>query len=114
MNNSSCTKCGAQFSAIRLATQWPTKIRCKSCGANHRYRFGVLIAIPYTALLLLSFFYLSALSEKFVTIEDGIYTTSPLQLIVKFGGLAISYIIISLALGLTLKSTMDLKGKENS
>ena len=101
-NIATCAQCNSEISALKIGIQWPTKITCKTCGARHYYRFGNLLGGIYLVLLLVSVVFIIGLSDQFANAQNGIYSTSPLQLIVKFGGMALAFVAVSYAFGVFL------------
>jgi len=96
------------MSTLRIAAQWPSNITCKYCRTKHYYKYGSLIAIPYMLILFIAMFYVTAFSDSFVTFNNGIYTTSPLQLAVKFGGFILSFLVIGSIYALIIKKYLTL------
>lgn len=108
-NSSICMKCQKQISALRIAMYWPSKISCKGCSAQHHYRFAHIIGVFYTLLLIIATLIPVAYSGNFENVRNGIYSTSGLQLIVKFGGMAIAFLVVGFAYGKFMKAFFVLR-----
>ena len=110
-SSSICMKCQSEFAALRIAMYWPTKIPCKSCTTQHLYRFGHFIGVLYVLLLFLAVLIPISYSENFVHVENGIYSTSGVQLAVKFGGIFLAYLIVGFLYGKIMKKHFILRAR---
>lgn len=110
-SSSTCAKCQKEIFALQIAKYWPSKIRCKNCSALHYIRFGNIIGILYFFLIIVSAFIPIAYSSNFENVNNGIHSTSALQLGVKFGGIAIMYLLVGYIYGKFIKKFFILRTK---
>lgn len=94
MSDMNCTNCGRKISAFQIALSWPTLIKCRSCLAMNGYQNSWLIGLIYIATGIAAVISMNVFSSQFSNVNNGIHTTSGLQLATLVLGPALILLVI--------------------
>jgi hypothetical protein len=70
-----------------------------NCGAKHLYHRGHILGSINLIAYFISTIWLFAFADGFANVSNGIYTTSGLQLAIKFGGLLLLFPVLGFTFG---------------
>ena len=106
-----CKKCGSNISWLRVAAYWPTNIKCGKCSQRHFFRFGHMVGLIYLAFFIPLVLLPVSFASRFSNVENGIHSTSFVQLVVQYGSAVVVFLLVGLIYSQIIIRVMNLHAK---